>query len=78
MRVDDIGLQLDALPPYAALLAELGYFEAAAHWAGVARKVAMRARRPHDLALSLDVVARAGLRLLQAHRIHEDPEPPLS
>ncbi|MEM9460895.1 MAG: CHAT domain-containing protein [Myxococcota bacterium] len=75
VRVDDIGLQLDALPPYAALLAELGYFEAAAYWAGVARKVAKRARRPHDLALSLDVVARAGLRLLQAHRLHEDPEP---
>ncbi|MCA9704495.1 MAG: CHAT domain-containing protein [Myxococcales bacterium] len=75
VRVDDSQLQIDALSNYAAVLAQLGYFEAAAYWGTVALRQARQHGRAIDLADTLGVVAEANLRLREAGRAHDDPVP---
>ncbi|MEM9456480.1 MAG: CHAT domain-containing protein [Myxococcota bacterium] len=76
VRMDDVPLQRDALSIYAALISELGYFEAASYWASHAL---VRAReedaKPHALASMLSMSAWINLQLRKAGQAYQDPEP---
>lgn len=75
VRMDDPGLQIDALSMYARVLAELGFFEAAAYWGA---RVLPLVREHGDVAARVDVlttVGEANLRLREAGLVHDDPEP---
>ncbi len=74
LAIDDEGLLFDGLAPYAHVLAQLGYFEAAAHWIAWVNRVAHDRAGPRDRALLLALVGDASLRLGEADRIHEDPD----
>ncbi len=74
-RVDDVLRQVDVLAPYAILLANLGYFEAAAYWSTEAREVGAEHARPFQLTKIMSQVAEVSLLLREAHRVHEDPAP---
>ncbi|MEM9456485.1 MAG: CHAT domain-containing protein [Myxococcota bacterium] len=75
VRMDDPGLQIDALSMYARVLAELGYFEAAAYWGS---RVLPLVREHGDVASRVDVlttIGKANLQLREAGLAHDDPEP---
>lgn len=68
---------LDAMAPYALVLAELGYFEAASHWSAEVQDVAFEHATPYNLAQILTMVARVSLRLREARQDYDDPTPRL-
>ncbi|MEM9460847.1 MAG: CHAT domain-containing protein [Myxococcota bacterium] len=75
VRMDDVGLQLDALSNYSMVLAELGYFEAAVYWGKRAVVHAREQGRLVDRLAVMTMVARVSLRLRQMGKAHDDPEP---
>lgn len=76
-RTDDLVHVLDAMAPYALVLAELGYFEAAAYWSAEVRELAVQHSRPYELAQILVMIAKVGLRLREARHVYDDPAPRL-
>lgn len=76
-RIEDPLQQLDALGPYALVLAELGYFEASAYWSAEVRRLATAHTRPYVLAQNLTMLARTSLLLHQARQAFDDPMPSL-
>ncbi|MCA9707294.1 MAG: CHAT domain-containing protein [Myxococcales bacterium] len=77
-RTDSPIHTLDALAPYALVLAELGYFEAAAYWSVEVRALATKHARPYSLAEVLAMVAKVSLRLREARQVYDDPAPGLA
>jgi tetratricopeptide (TPR) repeat protein len=75
VRMDDAGLQLDALSDYAMVLAELGYFEAAVYWGARAVAHAREQGRLGDRMAVMAMVARVSLRLRELGEAHDDPGP---
>lgn len=75
VRMDDAGLALDALSDYAMVLAELGYFEAAAYWGARAVALTREHGRLVDRMGVMTMVARVELRLRATGKIHDDPGP---
>lgn len=72
-RMDDLGLKLDSWTMYARVLAELGYFEAAARWSA---RVGDLVDRHEGIALQVEVLTTMGwthLRLREAGHPHADP-----
>ncbi|MEM7159086.1 MAG: hypothetical protein AAF799_39985, partial [Myxococcota bacterium] len=74
-RVEDLGLQIDVLPPFALLMARLGYEDAAAHWSARSLELDQPNRRMRDVAGLLEVVAFTNLQLRAAGRDYDDPTP---
>jgi len=74
LAIGDTGLSFDALAPYAHVLAELGYVEAAAHWIVWVNRLAHAYAGPRDRALLLALIGSTDLRLQSGKRTQEDPE----
>jgi tetratricopeptide (TPR) repeat protein len=75
LRMGELGLQVDALSRYASVLAELGYFDAAARWGARVLPVAREQARLADQVSALITVGRANLQLREAGQAHDDPGP---
>ncbi|MEM9456764.1 MAG: CHAT domain-containing protein [Myxococcota bacterium] len=76
-RVDSLPDILDAMAPYALVLAQLGYFEAAAYWSAEVRDLAIEHAKPYALAQILIMVAKVSLHLREARQVYDDPAPRL-
>lgn len=75
VRMNDVALQREALPIYAATISELGYFEAASYWANQALGYARKHTEPNALTNILSMSAWINLQLRKTGQAHRDPEP---
>lgn len=78
VRMDDGGLQLDALPIYAHTLADLGYFEAAIYWGDRSVERARAQGELEGMVKTMLMVATTNIELSRSGRTHEDPGPLLT
>lgn len=77
IRMDDVGLRIDALSMYSRILAELGYFDAARHWGQALEVLVTEHGRLPDRVDALTTLGWTNLRLREVGDPHDDPTPSL-